>query len=109
MKPADLTPLKAVRQMRAAVDGLTVRYAAASVARGADTAPLLAVFAELSEATELGDYDRFAEVDRRLHMSILEVADEPSLTEICQTIFRLYDAFRVTTLRLLWPDLGALW
>ena len=93
--------------MRAVVDGLAARCAAIRVAAGADSRPLQQAFAELAEASRLGDYDRFAEADRRLHYRIVELAGIDVLSEVIEVVFR-HDRLPVETLRLLWPDLDML-
>ncbi|MBN2294190.1 MAG: helix-turn-helix domain-containing protein [Pirellulales bacterium] len=102
----NLTPMKAVTQMRAVFDGFAARYAAARVARGADPRALLKVFAEMQQSVQ--DDEHFAELDRKLHYTIAELADVRGLTDVWQVVTREQDAFRRATLRECWPDMNVL-
>ena len=106
--PQNLSPLKAVTELRAVCEGFASRYAAIRAARGADTSGLLAAFRRLQDATESGDYERLAKADKNLHREIVLLANVAGLEDTFFTINRELDAFRTSTIRDYWPDLNTL-
>ena len=107
-QPANLTPMRTVTELRAVIDGFAARHAATRVAGGADSGPLLGAFAEMQEAARVGDYDRVAKADRRLHVTIVQLADVQGLAKVWETVAARLDAFRRETIQLCWPDLNVL-
>jgi len=104
----DLTPIKAVSQLRAVVDGYAARCAAARAAQGADHKPLLAAFKRLQQTARSGDHEAVADADRELHLAIVALADVPGLADAWKVIAGQFDVFRVETIRTCWPDLNVL-
>jgi len=105
---ANLTPMRAVTEMRAAVDAFAARYAAVRIAAGADKKPLLDAFARLQEAAGQNDYPRVAQADRALHQAIVYLADVHGLSEVWNAAARMQEEFRVQSIRHCWPDLNVL-
>ena len=100
--------MRAITEMRAAVDAFAARYAAVRVAAGADKEPLLEAFVRLQEAAGQSDYPRVAQADRSLHSAIVDLADVHGLTEVWHAAARMQEEFRVQSIRLCWPDLNVL-
>ena len=104
----NLTPMRAVTEMRAAIDGFAARYAARRVAKGADKRPLLHAFKQLQHAAAGDDYRRMAEADRELHLAIVRLADVDGLVDVWESAARTMERFRVESIRVCWPDLNVL-
>lgn len=102
------TPMKSVTRLRATVESFAARYAAENVQLGSDPRELLKRFDDLKKAAEKGDYRRFASEDRRLHQTIINLADVPGLEESWRAAFEAQNAFRVKTIEECWPDLSVL-
>ncbi len=105
---ANLTPMRAVTEMRAAIEGFAARYAAAQVAKGADKRPLLQAFKQLQQAARDSNYRRMAEADRELHLAIVQLANVDGLVEVWQAAAKVQERFRVESIRVCWPDLNVL-
>ncbi len=106
--PVNLTPMRAVTQMRAAVDAFAARYAAARVAAGADKQPLLHAFRQLEQAARQADYSRMAQADFAFHETIVRLAAVQGLDRVWQAAADAMEAFRLTSMRACWPDLNVL-
>jgi AraC-like DNA-binding protein len=102
------SPMRAAIEMRGAIDGFAVRYAARRVAAGARPDPLLKVFAQMQKAGRAGDYAAMTALDYRLHLAIVQLADVPGLVEAWEVIVRQQEHFRIETTRRCWPDLSVL-
>jgi len=112
MKPAsiaNLTPMKAVTELRAQIDAFAARCAAERVRRGDDPEPLLDQFEAMQTAARDQDHARFFEVDLQLHLAIISLARVDGLQEAWQQVAKRMKAFHVETLRRCWPDLNALY
>lgn len=105
---ANLTPMRAVTEMRAVIDGFAARHAAARAAEGADKEPLLRAFKALQDAAGRGDYGEMAKADRRLHLAIVELADVDGLAKVWNAAVEAQEQFRVESIRYCWPDLNVL-
>ena len=103
-----LSPMKSVTQLRATLEGFAARQAASQVLAGEDPRRLLKQFQHLEQAAQVVDYRRFANEDRRLHQTIIELANVPGLKESWQAAFEAQNAFRIKTLKQCWPDLAVL-
>ncbi|MBA4015707.1 MAG: hypothetical protein C0483_00820 [Pirellula sp.] len=103
-----ITPMKAVTNLRAVLEGFAARHAAARVQSGVAPRKPLECFRRLRAAAEAGDYRKFAAADGALHRSIIELADVPGLAPSWQAAFAAQSEFRLQTLRHCWPDLGVL-
>ena len=106
--PTNLSPLKAVTELRAVCEGFASRYAAVRVASGADPSAVLAAFRRLQNAAESDDHERFSKLDKNLHREIVFLADVAGLEDTFLIINRRLDAFRTSTIREYWPDLNTL-
>jgi len=106
--PINLTPMRAVTEMRAVVDAFAARYAAARVAAGADKKPLLAAFQRLQKAARRNDYRGVIEADRELHLAVVHLADVGGLSEAWKAAAAQMERFRVESIRICWPDLNVL-
>lgn len=106
--PANLTPMRSVTEMRAAVDAFAARYAAARVAAGADKQPLLDAFVRLQRAASRNDYSGVVQADRALHQAIVALADVQGLPEVWDTAVGSMEEFRIQSIRVCWPDLNVL-
>jgi len=104
----NLTPMRAVTEMRAVVDGFAARYAAARVAGGADKQPLLDAFQRFQLAVREGEHGQVVRVDRELHGTIVRLADVGGLMDVWQTAFAAMNTFHADSIRACWPDLNVL-
>jgi AraC-like DNA-binding protein len=102
------TPMKSVTQLRAMLEGFAARHAAMRVAGEIEPREVLDRFRRMRQAAEAGNYRRFAEADRALHRSIIELADVPGLEAAWRAAFEAQSVFRLDTLRRCWPDLMVL-
>jgi AraC-like DNA-binding protein len=100
--------MRAVTEMRAAIDGFAARYAARRVAEGADKRPLLHAFRQLQQAAAGDDYRRMAQTDRDLHLAIVRLAGVDGLVDVWESAARTMERFRVESIRVCWPDLNVL-
>lgn len=103
-----MTPMKAVTNLRATVEGFAARHAALRVRDGVKPIELLDTFRRLREASDVGDSRLFAAADRGLHRSIIDLANVPGLLATWQAAFRAQNEFRLKTLHDCWPDLTVL-
>jgi len=103
-----LTPMRTVTQMRAVIDGFAARCAAQRVADGGLPQPLLDVFKQMRSASKAGDYEQFIRIDRRLHLTVVDLANVEGLREVWLTCAQHQERFRIETLRACWPDLDVL-
>jgi AraC-like DNA-binding protein len=103
-----LSPRRTVTELRAVVDVLAARCAAARVARGADFGPLIASFRRLQRTARAGDDRRMDEADCALHLAIASLAEVPALEDVWQAIAAQQEAFRHESRRNCWPDLNVL-
>lgn len=106
--PVNLTPMRAVTQMRAAVDAFAARYAAARVAAGTDKQPLLDAFRQLEQAARRGDCSLVAQADYAFHETIVRLANVQGLVRVWQAAAEAQEAFRLESIRACWPDLNVL-
>lgn len=103
-----ITPMKAVTNLRAALEGFAARHAALRVGEGTVPRKSLECFRRLRLAAEAGNYRRFASADGALHRSIIELADVPGLGASWEAAFAAQSEFRLQTTRRCWPDLAVL-
>lgn len=103
-----ITPMKAVTEMRTAIDGLAARYAAMHVENGLSPDPLLERFEEMVEVANSADYSRFRTADRVFHLSIIDMAGVEGMAETWHCISGYMNPFYAQTLRECWPDLNVL-
>jgi AraC-like DNA-binding protein len=103
-----LTRMKAVTEMRAAIDGLAARYAARRVAEGADPEPLLEALARVRDAAQAGDCERVIADDRALHLAIVAFAGVDGMRRVWETAASHMEPFHAETVRECWPDLRVL-
>lgn len=108
MKLDNLTPMRAVTDLRATIDAFAARYAARRVQEGADPEPLLNVFDQMQAACDVGDYECFDAADSTLHTTIVDMAHVDGLHETWLVVAANMKPFHVETLRACWPDLRVL-
>ena len=106
--PLNLTPMRAVTEMRAVVDAFAARYAAARVAAGADKQPLLDAFQHFHDAVRQDDLGEMTRADHALHGMVVRLADVEGLMDVWKNAFAAMDSFRVESIRICWPDLNVL-
>ena len=108
-KRADtILDMKSSTELRAVVDAFAARHAAHRVAAGADKRPLLDAFKRMQRAAAADDYAAMAEVDRSLHLAIVELAGVEGLAATWRVAAEPMEKFRVSSLEQCWPDLGVL-
>ncbi len=105
---ANLSPMRAITEMRAVIDAFAARYAAMRVRDGADPEPLFAAFDRLQQAAKANDYSRFILEDRAFHFAIVQLAEVEPLPPIWRLAGEFQERFRAETLRACWPDLNVL-
>ena len=67
--------MRPLTELRAVLDAFAARQAALQVAAGADKRPLLAAFTRLQRAAAAGSHREMAAADRRLHETVVALAD----------------------------------
>jgi len=108
-EPTDnLSPTKALTELRAMIDGFAAHYAALRVGQGVSFRQLLTAFQRLQKAAQAGDPRAMAEADRALHLAIVQMAGVPTLEAIWIAVAQEQDVFRVETIGTCWPDLNVL-
>ena len=81
-------PLQRLAELRAAIEGLGARHAAARAARDPVPVALLRdALGRLTAALRRGNYAAFREADRELHSAIMAMAEVPRLPEIWQLVW----------------------
>ena len=100
--------MRAVTEMRAVIEGFAARYAAMRVASGTKPTELLATFSAMQKTAQAADYDEFMQIDRRLHLAIVKLAEVPGLSEVWLHIAQRQRRFHVESIRACWPDLNVL-
>jgi AraC-like DNA-binding protein len=100
--------MRPLTDLRAVLDAFAARQAAERVASGADKQPLLAAFWRLQQAAIGGDHRGMAAADRRLHETIVRLADVPGLEASWQAAADANEPFHRDTLARCWPDLTIL-
>jgi AraC-like DNA-binding protein len=103
-----LTPMRAVTELRAVVDCFAARYAAVRVAAGADKHPLLDAFQQFHGAARRGALPEVVQADLALHGAVIRLADVEGLMDVWKTAFTAMDSFHVDSIRACWPDLNVL-
>ncbi|WP_432799651.1 helix-turn-helix domain-containing protein [Poriferisphaera sp. WC338] len=103
-----ITPIQTSTEIRASVEVLASRYAAIRAGDGESVEPLLAIFDEMMLIAKTSDYIRFFDVDRRLHLQIVRMADVEGLEEVWGIARKLQEKFHIGTLQTCWPDLQIL-
>ena len=100
--------MRPLTELRAVLDAFAARQAALRVAAGDDKRPLLAAFTRLQRAAAGGSHREMAAADRRLHETIVALADVPGLPAVWQAADEAMERFRLDTLARCWPDLKIL-
>ncbi len=90
--------MRPLTDLRAVLDAFAARQAAERVASGADKQPLLAAFWRLQQAAIGGDHRGMAAADRRLHETIVRLADVPGLEASWQAAADANEPFHRDTL-----------
>lgn len=100
-----LTSVRAVTELRAAIEVFAARSAARRVADGADKGPLLDAFARLERTAANSDVAGEIVADRELHLTVVRMADVQALQEVWEVAAREMKWFSEESLRVCWPDL----
>jgi AraC-like DNA-binding protein len=100
--------MRPLTDLRAVLDAFAARQAAERVAGGAKKQPLLAAFKRLQQAAVDGNHRSMAAADRRLHETIVRLADVPGLDASWQAAADANEPFHRDTLARCWPDLTIL-
>jgi len=100
--------MRPLTDLRAVLDAFAARQAAERVAGGAKKQPLLAAFKRLQQAAVDGNHRSMAAADRRLHETIVRLADVPGLDASWQAAADANEPFHRDTLARCWPDLTTL-
>lgn len=100
--------MRPLTDLRAVLDAFAARQAAERVAGGANRQPLLAAFKRLHQAAIDGNHHSMAAADRRLHETIVRLADVPGLDASWQAAADANEPFHRDTLARCWPDLTIL-
>lgn len=102
------SPMRAVTELRAVIDGFAARRAADRVKSGVDPEPLLIAFERLQASAKASDYSGFILEDRAFHLKIVELTGIEPLSHVWRLVGEYQEPFRVETLRTCWPDLNVL-
>jgi len=108
VKLDNLTPMRAMTDLRATIDAFAARYAARRVDEGAEIETLLSAFEQMQQACAAGDYERFDQTDTNLHLTIIDMAQVDGLDETWRIVAARMKPFHIETLRACWPDLNVL-
>jgi AraC-like DNA-binding protein len=104
----ELEKLKLITELRGIVDAFAAKYAALNVQQGSSTDELCACYEKLGKTVNKNSIKEFMELDRLVHLEIVELSGVTGLREVWQLISGYMAEYNYETLVHCWPDLNVL-